>query len=95
MIHPFLDGNGRVGREIFNYMLSKCQFPKLLFLGKDRDDYIRALHHGNNERYSKMVSIFAKVIRRQRMDLLKQNIRKVAEPMRRTGQMSLDDFVRV
>ncbi len=24
MVHPFTDGNGRVGREIFNYMLKKC-----------------------------------------------------------------------
>ena len=95
MLHPFIDGNGRVGREVFNYMLSKSQFPRLLFLGKDRDDYIRALQHGNAERFSKMVSIFAKVIHRQRMGLLEQNIRKVAEPMRRTGQVSLDDFVRV
>jgi Fic family protein len=42
MIHPFSDGNGRVGREVLNFMLMREGYPKLL-LGYPREDYIQAL----------------------------------------------------
>ena len=57
MIHPFSDGNGRVGREIFNYMITKEGYPPMLFLGEERERYISALKHGNAERYEDMVRI--------------------------------------
>jgi Fic family protein len=53
----FTDGNGRVGRELFNlYLLmrSKPPYMKLLFLGKDRPEYLQALRHGDEERYAEI-----------------------------------------
>jgi len=42
-IHPFTDGNGRVGREIFNRMVIERGFPPLNFNVKRRDEYLDAL----------------------------------------------------
>lgn len=39
-IHPFGDGNGRVGREILNYMITKEGYPPMLFLGEERGIYL-------------------------------------------------------
>jgi Fic family protein len=54
-IHPFSDGNGRVGREIFNYMITKEGYPPMLFLGGEREAYIAALKAGDEENYGSMV----------------------------------------
>jgi Fic family protein len=96
MIHPFTDGNGRVGRELFNYLLmrSKPPYPKLLFLGKDRPEYLQALRHGNEERYAEMVDVFVELIIRQRQNVLEENFRRIMESGPR-GQMRLSDFVNI
>jgi Fic family protein len=92
-IHPFTDGNGRVGREVLNYMLIKEKFPRLLFLGKDRDRYISALRAGNDEKYGEMVSSLASLILQQRMEILMENLKKVVVPPTKEGQLRLDDFL--
>lgn len=76
-IHPFADGNGRVGRELFNHMLTKKGYPRLLFPGNRRSDYIDALRHGNEGRYAKMVSAFADLAISQKTDVLRGNIKKI------------------
>lgn len=91
-IHPFTDGNGRVGREILNYILMREKFPKLLFLGRDRDRYIGALKVGNKELFGEMVSSMAELILSQRMDILVKNLEKVIEAPIKSGQMRLSDF---
>lgn len=92
-IHPFTDGNGRVGREVLNFMLMKERFPRLLFLGKDRELYISALRMGNDGRPDEMVSPLAELILSQRMDILVRNLEKVIEPPVKSGQMRLSDFM--
>ncbi len=42
-IHPFTDGNGRVGREIFNFMITRSGFPAFNFNVKFRDEYLDGL----------------------------------------------------
>lgn len=94
MIHPFTNGNGRVGREIFNFMLSKDKYPKLLFLGKDRDElYIQALKKGNNEDYRGMASIFADIIIHQRLEILKTRLKASLEESKPKGQLTLASFI--
>ncbi|MCW4013723.1 MAG: Fic family protein, partial [Candidatus Bathyarchaeota archaeon] len=92
MIHPFTDGNGRVGREVFNYMLMRTKYPRLLFLGEDRDYYIKSLRYGNNEDFAGMVGVFVTLINKQRYQILMDNLKKVVVPPKKTGQLRLDDF---
>lgn len=42
-IHPFLDGNGRIGRVINNVILMKFGFPPIIIRNKEKDTYYQAL----------------------------------------------------
>lgn len=92
IIHPFTNGNGRVGREVFNYMLAKSGYPRLLFLGDDRNRYIDSLRKGNDENYSDMVRMFGGLIISQRSEILKNNLKEVVIPPKKLGQLRLTDF---
>ncbi|MCL2378110.1 MAG: Fic family protein [Defluviitaleaceae bacterium] len=44
-IHPFSDGNGRIGRTMSNYFLMVNNHPPLIVFDEYRDEYYRALEH--------------------------------------------------
>ncbi|TAL47039.1 Fic family protein, partial [archaeon] len=45
-IHPFGDGNGRIGRLLMNYILWKAGYPMLIIEYKNRKSYYKALQKG-------------------------------------------------
>lgn len=50
-IHPFQDGNGRLGRELLNYMLTREGFPPIYIIPDQRSEYLTALQEGNTENF--------------------------------------------
>lgn len=41
-VHPFIDGNGRMGRAVINFQLQKLGFPPVIIRDKGKQEYYRA-----------------------------------------------------
>lgn len=60
-IHPFEDGNGRVGRLLFNFILAQYDYPPILFLYQKRQAYFNALGQADEGRKNKWHWLVLKV----------------------------------
>src|SRR6185295_10774961 len=70
-VHPFLDGNGRIGRAILNYQLQQFGFPSVIIRDKEKQEYYRAFSEYNDHKKTKAME---KIIARSLMESLHKRL---------------------
>ena len=61
-VHPFEDGNGRVGRLLLNLMLMREGYPPALLLHDWRARYIQALNTANTGTYGPLLNLTGQAV---------------------------------
>lgn len=62
-IHPFIDGNGRVGRLILHFMLLQQGYPPAVIHVEERPRYLRALKSSDRGNHRPLTEVVIKAVR--------------------------------
>ena len=71
-IHPFSDGNGRVGRLLLNLHLLRHNWPPIHVLPPNRARYLSSMGKGHSGDFSDLTALIEELMARATLDLLDQ-----------------------
>jgi Fic family protein len=69
-IHPFSDGNGRIGRLVLNYHFMKRNWPPVSLALSDREEYYQTLTEGDEKNFERMNAFLRSVMSRSLLTIL-------------------------
>lgn len=89
-VHPFCDGNGRIGRVLINILLMKLHLPRIIIRDKGKQTYYDAFNkyheRGELKAMSKIVTLALSESLNKRIAYLKgQSIVKLSEYIKTNG----------
>jgi Fic family protein len=61
-IHPFVDGNGRVGRLLLNFLLLQQGYPPAIILAEKRRQYLQALRTADSGNANPLTEVVARSV---------------------------------
>jgi Fic family protein len=86
-IHPFTDGNGRVGRLVLNVALLKNGYPLAIIRRLDRGRYLNAIDKADKGNLCPLVRFVASAVE-QSLDLYLRAIEPTQEPLQSVTESS-------
>lgn len=86
-IHPFCDGNGRIGRVVTNFQLLRLGFPRIIIRDKEKADYYQSFTEYQTSKNSKLME---KVIALALIESLHKRVSYLKE----VELVNLSDYVR-
>jgi Fic family protein len=93
-IHPFRDGNGRVGRLLLNLLLVRYGAPPAIIYKRDRTKYLKALGRADKGDAGPLAELLARAVRHS---VERHVLPALAGPMRLVplGALATDDLSRL
>ncbi len=91
-VHPYVDGNGRVGRLLLNLMLMREGYPPALVLKDWRIRYIHGLNEANTGKYGPLANLIGQAVEAC-LDLYLQACATIAIPEEK-DYLPLSDLAR-
>jgi excisionase family DNA binding protein len=78
LIHPFIDGNGRIARLLSNLILMKQGYPPIIILKTERKKYISTLDKAHNLNYKPFINFIARCV--ERSFIMYLDVLKIPDP---------------